>query len=96
MIRALTLLIALFALWASSAGAQGSCGDRAVMVKKLSDRYGEVQMGAGLAGTLMLEIWANCQTGTWSVLKTHANGTACLMAAGQDWQGVGCEPGQNT
>ena len=98
MIRALPLLGLLIALYGAPAAAQVSCGDRAVMVERLRNQYHEMQMGAGLAlgGTRLLELWANCDTGTWTILKTYPDSTACVMAVGQDWQGVGCEPGQNT
>ena len=95
MIRALALPTALLALWASSAGAQGICDRRDVIVSKLAARYGEVQVATGLAGPLVMEIWANCQTRSWSILKTYPNGTTCMMAAGSNWQGVGCPPGQS-
>ena len=94
--RVRVLLVAMVARGGATAGAQGICDSRAVIVSKLADRYGEVQVATGLAGPLMLEIWANCTTRTWSVLKTYPNGTTCLMAAGSNWQGVGCKPGRQT
>ncbi len=94
MFRALPLLGLLAALHGAPAGAQGTCGDRNEMARRLVDQYGETLMGAGLGGPTLLEVWANCETGTWTILKTYTTGTACVMAAGTNWHGAGCEPGQ--
>ena len=98
MIRALALPTALIALWGCSAAAQVSCGDRGFMAEKLVSQYHEVQMGLGLMqwNSRLIEVWANCDSGTWTILETNANGTACVIALGQGWQGVGCEAGQLT
>ena len=96
--RALISLVALIALWASSAGALATCGNRASMVEKLVEKYREAQVGVGLrlGGSRLIEVWANCTTGTWTILKTYPDGTACVMALGAGWQGVGCKAGQLT
>lgn len=86
--------VVLMTLYAIPVGAKGVCGDRASMVEKLVNKYGESKRGGGMAGALLLEVWANCITGTWTVLKTYPRGTACVMAAGEDWHGVGCDLGQ--
>ena len=55
--------------------------------KQLSRTYGEIRKGAGLAGQAALfEIWASEATGTWTILKTSPNCTACIMAVGEGWQ----------
>jgi hypothetical protein len=68
------------------AHAQSSCGDRTAMVEQLSRIYGEERKGAGIVGqTALFEIWASDVTGSWTILKTYPNGTACLVAAGGNW-----------
>ena len=95
MTRRVSILLAAFiALHGAPAAAQAVCDNRDAMVKKLTDRYGEVQMSRGLGGDVVLEVWANCKTGTWTILKTYPKGRACLMAAGDGWQSKGCPPGQ--
>lgn len=94
MIRvALLPLIVLISLWVASAGAQVSCGNRAYMVERLVSQYREMQMGLGLRidGSRLIEVWVNCITGTWTILKTYTDGIACVMAVGEDWHGVGCD-----
>ena len=96
MFRVLPLLVALIALGCAPVAAQVQCGNRATMVAKLLHKYHEVQIGIGLTGPRLFEVWANCSTGTWTILGTNTNGIACLIAAGEDWQGQGCKPGQPT
>jgi hypothetical protein len=70
-----------------AAHAQSSCGDRTAMVEQLSRTYGETRKGAGLVGqTALFEVWASDATGSWTILKTYPNGTACLVAAGENWR----------
>ena len=94
--RTLAPLTALIMLYAVPVSAQVSCGNRAAMVERLVNQYHEMPMGRGLgrARSRLLEIWANCTTGSWTVLKTYPNGTTCVMAVGEGWQGVGCERGK--
>ena len=69
------------------ADAQPGCGDRNAMVEQLSRAYGEIRKGAGLAGQAALfEVWASDATGTWTILKTHPNGVACVIAVGENWR----------
>ena len=67
------------------AQAQMACGTRDTIVERLKGKYGEVRRGGGLAGGVLLEIWASEATGTFSILQTYPNGWACIMAAGDSW-----------
>ena len=81
------LVFGMLATAPPAAHAQMSCGDRNVMVEQLSRTYGEVRKGAGLTGqTALFEVWASDVTGSWTILKTYPNGTACLIAAGENWR----------
>ena len=94
MFQVLPLLGLLIWLHGAPVAAQVVCGNRDVMVENLVKKYGEVQMSLGLSGSNLFETWANCSTGTWTILKTHPKGRACLAAAGESWQGVGCKFGK--
>lgn len=65
---------------------EATCHPRDGIVTQLQDRYGEAQQGAGLtqAGRVV-EIWANPETGTWTILVTRPNGVSCAVAAGEAW-----------
>ncbi|MFW8633931.1 hypothetical protein [Cribrihabitans pelagius] len=66
-----------------------SCGDREVMVSKLQSGYSERLTVGGLQRTrpaaTMLEVWASEETGTFTVLVTHANGISCVVATGSEF-----------
>ena len=88
----LLTLISSIALHSAPAAAQMACGEREGIVAKLVNKRGEVRRGAGLSGSLIFEIWASEETGTWTILKTSPNGLACIMAIGDSWQGYIPEP----
>ncbi|HKK35295.1 MAG TPA: hypothetical protein VJ994_03300 [Paracoccaceae bacterium] len=62
------------------------CGERAAVVKRLRDAYGETRRGYGLQrGASVIEVYASAETGSWTILVTTPDGVACLVAAGQSW-----------
>ena len=66
--------------------AQSACAERHVLVEKLNEKYGEVFAGGGLQNAnSVFEVWMSAEKGTWTILKTNANGTACVMASGTNW-----------
>lgn len=81
LIRALAIL----ALTASPAQAQGSCMARADLTAALSDRYGESVTASGLTSTALVEIWA-APSGSWTITMTSATGMACIVASGQSFE----------
>ena len=67
-------------------GLTQACGNRAVIIERLELKWGEQLAGGGLQNAASIfEIWMSAEKGTWTILKTHANGTACVMASGTDW-----------
>jgi len=69
----------------TQAQTQVTCADRKEVIAKLSEQYGEGQLGFGMAdGTAIFEIWVS-DSGTWTILKTSPNGLTCVMAVGDQW-----------
>lgn len=67
--------------------AQMMCGERAEIVGQLAAKFGETRRSVGLAaGRGVIEVYASEETGSWTILLTNAEGTACLMAAGEAWE----------
>ena len=82
MIRAALIACTL----AAPASAQTACADRAAIVKRLAEKYGESVQGLGIHNNNgVIEIYVSEETGTWTILITTPNGMTCLMAAGQSW-----------
>jgi hypothetical protein len=64
-----------------------ACADRAQVVSRLEERYGETLQSMGLhQNNNLLEVYASAETGTWTILVTRPDGIACLIAAGQMWE----------
>ena len=84
-------IVATIVLHGAPASAQAMCGNRIEMVENLADKYGEEQMSLGMAGSNLFETWANCLTGTWTILKTFPNGRACLVVWGGNWRSKDCK-----
>ena len=77
-------LCALLCL-ALPAAAQDNCGARERVIGKLAGEYGEAPQSAGIdtAGALV-ELWANPQTRTWTLLLTTGAQT-CILGDGESW-----------
>ena len=72
---------------------QRSCGQRAEVVEKLNNKYGESVQGIGLAANnSILEIFSSAETGSWTITVTLPNGVTCLVATGQAWEAVQSGP----
>ena len=67
----------------SPAYAQAVCMDTLDMYTALNDRYEESRMLSGFAadGTLM-EVWANPDKDTWTLLRTTSEGESCVLTTG--------------
>ncbi len=73
---------------AAPAFAQSSaaCAPRDSIVTHLAKKYGETRRGVGLQNRgSVTEIFASAETGTWTILVTRPDGTACAVAAGEAW-----------
>jgi hypothetical protein len=65
------------------------CGPRAAVLAALENSYGEGRRGIGMAGAqTVVEIFANSQTGTWTVIATRPDGVTCLLASGTDFEAL--------
>ena len=79
--------LALIALPSFDAEAQMVCGQREDIVSQLKNKYGEVRYSYGLQqGRGVVEVFANGDSGSWTILVTSPQGKSCLMAAGEAFQ----------
>jgi len=85
----LTFLLAasFFPVSAQQANA-AVCSKREKFTTFLAKKYNEVPKAMGLVSNSgMMEVYVSKQ-GTWSILMTAPNGITCLIAAGNNWQGL--------
>jgi hypothetical protein len=83
------MLIAAAAVAAATAPAGAapmSCAERTDIVQKLDDAYSEKRQASALTSTgSVLEVYVS-MSGTWSMLVSKPDGTACVVAVGEAWE----------
>ena len=66
-----------------------NCAQRDAVITKLQDSYSEELTFGGLqktqGGQSVMEVWSSKETGSYTVLVTHANGISCIVAVGTDF-----------
>ena len=61
------------------------CAPRAEILSRLA---GAKVVGTGLRDAeAVLEVWTKA-SGAWTLVQSYANGTACILAMGEAWEGV--------
>lgn len=76
---------ALLVVACTPATAATVCLPRDVLIERLTDRYEEARIGAGLVNeNSVVELFAS-QTGTWTLIVTTTTGQSCAVASGTDW-----------
>jgi len=82
------LLAASFFLVSIQQAKAAVCSERKKFTSYLSEKYNEVPKAIGLVSNSgMMEVFVS-EKGTWSILMTTPNGITCLIAAGDNWQGI--------
>jgi hypothetical protein len=74
--------------FASPAAAQSrNCGERERVIEMLASTYGEVRQIIGLAANdQMMEVFANPESGSWTITVTLPSGIICLLASGMAFE----------
>lgn len=71
----------------AQAQAARNCGERAAVVKRLADGYGETRQSIGIgANNAVVEVFASSESGTWTITVTAPGGLTCLVASGQAFE----------
>lgn len=83
--------VILAALMASPAAAE-NCAPHPNAVAFLAENFGESRQSIGLMDGRIVEMIANPDTGTWTILITTPDGRACIVAAGTDFQRTDADP----
>jgi hypothetical protein len=80
--------IAALCLFTGSANAEvaSKCGPRADLVKVLTDKYHEIPVAIGMVDDRHIMETFSSPEGSWSMFMTNADGLACMIAAGKEWQ----------
>ena len=66
--------------------ALANCGPHKEIVKALAKKYREAPKAIGTVNqTKVVEVYVSA-AGSWTILLTGANGSTCIIAAGQNWE----------
>ncbi|MFK7878364.1 hypothetical protein [Roseobacter sp.] len=70
-----------------------SCDDSARMTETLNNVLGAERQGMGLRDPeTRLEVWVTTRNGDWLIVQSYANGTSCIVAMGEHWEGSHANP----
>jgi hypothetical protein len=87
-VRAALAGVAALVLNGQASAATPQCAAHEEMVKVLATRYSEAPKAVGLVNEdRVVEIFVS-KAGSWTILVTRPGGTACILAAGQNWEDV--------
>ena len=79
--------MAMFAAPAFAQNQNQNCGNYGEVVNRLADGYGETRRSRGLASpTQAVEMFANDDTGTWTLLTSTPTGRACVVGSGRFYE----------
>ena len=75
--------LAAASLFEAPVFAQSVCGERATVARGLAQKYQEVPTAFGIIEEKNLLEVLESDTGSWTILVTRPDGTACTIAADQ-------------
>ena len=85
--------ISLTALLALPAYAAPECASSQDVYDIMSGNYGESRQSAALSDRgYLVEVWANTETGTWTIIATSAEGVSCVVDQGAGFEIVEADP----
>ena len=63
------------------------CNDSQSAWRNLNENYGETRQSVAIGrdGIVIVETWANPETGTFTILGTSTFGKSCVIMEGTDW-----------
>lgn len=85
--------IALMFIMTPGAAAQSVCQTRDKLAEILDGRYSEKPIAAGLeSGGRLMEVFAEGDGRTWTVVLTWPGGLSCIVATGVEWYEARSKP----
>lgn len=70
-----------------------SCDDSTRLTHMLKTVLRAERLGTGLRDPeTLLEVWVTQANGEWMIVQNYTNGTSCIVAMGDYWEGAGAGP----
>ncbi len=87
--RLATLAALLIALALPVAAQQLPCADRDTVIERLASEFAEHPVALGIANDgSVVEVLSSATRGGWTLIVTRPDGTACMIAAGENWEAI--------
>lgn len=81
------MLVVVILFPTTSADSQSSlCGHRDMMIPMMQQHFMEIRRWSGVSGEglVLVELWANHKTGSWTITTTRTDMTFCAVLVGSD------------
>ncbi len=72
------------------------CADRDRILDRLARSYSEQRTALGVAPGGVIELLTRADGRTWTIILSRPDGSACVLATGEDWQRVKPRKGEGT
>lgn len=82
-------ILAAAALAVAATGVQAQtpkCGRTINVYSALIEDHGEGRIWMGKTDGVLIELWGNDESQTWTLMSTTATGTSCIITVGQDYR----------
>jgi len=63
-----------------------TCYNHTELLKSLKDQHAEKLVGRGTSHGMIIELFVNSKTGSWTLFYTRPNGVSCPIATGFNWE----------
>lgn len=87
--------VALISVWAfvgQAAAEESRCASREELRSTLEQRFAEAPVAAGKADhNAVVELFADIDGATWTIVVTGPNGQSCILTTGTDWRPSGAD-----
>jgi hypothetical protein len=84
-----SVAVLAFGLAQTASAQQPACTKRSDILSHLANKYSEAPVAIGLANNGgVLEVLSSQSGKSWTIILTMPNGTACMIAAGENWESV--------
>lgn len=87
MLRMFAAALSGFLIAAPAFGQGQNCGPTLQVYEVLKEKHGESRHASGFSRDgMLIEMWANLDTGGWTALVTHPEGMSCVVASGEHFR----------
>jgi len=86
MIKSILTAVAMTIVATSVQAQSPTCGKTLNIYSALIEDHGEERIWMGKTEGVLIELWGNDETQTWTLMSTTATGTSCIITVGQDYR----------